>query len=68
MTTAIYSFDVTVSTHDLLKVGVTEVRMWGAPASHHRVVVAAGSRDEAALVAAQMASCRGVCTGVYDRI
>ena len=32
------------------------------------VVVAADSRDEAALIAAQMASCQGVCTGVHDRI
>jgi hypothetical protein len=30
--------------------------------------VAAGDRDEAALLAAQMVGCRGICTGVYDRI
>lgn len=65
---AVFSFDVTVSTHDLLKVGVTAGRFFGCPANHHRVVVSADDRDDAALVAAQMASCHGVCTGVYDRI
>jgi hypothetical protein len=64
----IYSFDVTVSTHDLLKVGVVAVRLPGSSERHHRIVVAAESRNEAALVAAQMASCRWICTGVYDRI
>lgn len=65
---ASYSFDVTVSTHDLLRAGVVAARLPGCPEDHHRVVVAAGSRNEAALIAAQMASCHGVCTGVYDRI
>lgn len=64
----VWSFDVTVSTHDLLKAGVTAGRFAGAPVNHHRIVVAADTRDEAALIAAQMAACHGVCTGVYDRI
>lgn len=63
-----FSFDATVSTHDLLKVGVTEARLPGSPRHHHRVVVEAESRDEAALIAAQMVSCVGICTGLYDRI
>jgi hypothetical protein len=64
----IYSFDVTISTHDLLKAGVTEARLWGSPEHHHRVVVDAPTRNEAALTAAQMVSCHGIYTGVYDRI
>jgi len=63
-----WSFDGTVSTHDLLRAGVTAARLPGGSGRHHRVVVATGSRDEAALIAAQMVSCHGMCTGVYDRI
>lgn len=63
-----WSFDATVSTHDLLKRGVTEARLPGSPHRHHRVVVAAETRDEAALLAAQMVSCTAICTGLYDRI
>jgi hypothetical protein len=62
-----FSFDVTVSTHDLLKLGITEARFVGAEANHHRIVVAAETVEEAALVAAQMASCKYMCTGVYYR-
>jgi hypothetical protein len=64
----VWSFDVTVSTHDLLKAGVVAARLWGSQERHHRIVVAADSRNEAALIAAQMASCTATCTGVYDRI
>jgi hypothetical protein len=66
----IYSFDVTVSSHDLLKRGITEARLPGSPHHHHRVVVAADNRDDAALAAAQMAACipNAMVTGVYDRI
>jgi hypothetical protein len=64
----IYSFDVTVSTHDLLKAGVVTARLPGSPERHHRIVVAADTRNEAALIAAQMTSWWGVCTGVYDRV
>lgn len=64
----VYSFDVTVSTHDLLRAGVTAGRLRGSQERHHRIVVAAGTRNEAALIAAQMASQHGTCTGVYDRI
>lgn len=52
----VFSFDVTVSTHDLLKAGVTEARIPGSRHRHHRVVVEAEDRDTAALIAAQMAS------------
>jgi hypothetical protein len=55
----IFSFDVTVSTHNLLKAGVTEARIYGSPYNHHRIVVAAPDRDTAALVAAQMAGGHG---------
>lgn len=64
----IWAFDVTVSTHDLLQAGVTAARLPGSQERHHRVVIAAESHGEASLLAAQMASCQGVCTGVYDRI
>lgn len=65
----IYSFDATVSTHDLLKAGVTEARLPGSRHRHHRVVVDADDRDEAALIAAQMVSAVwGMCTGLYDRV
>ena len=63
-----FSFDATCSTHDLLKAGVVEARLPGSPHHHHRVVVAAEDRDTAALIAAQMVSCRWLCTGLYDRI
>lgn len=66
----VFAFDATVSSHDLLKAGVTEARLPGSPHHHHRVMVEAESRDEAALIAAQMVSCipGAVCTGLYDRI
>lgn len=66
----VYSFDATVSTNNLLKAGVTEARLAGSPNRHHRVVVEAESRDEAALIAAQMVSCipGAMCTGIYDRV
>lgn len=63
----IYSFDVTLSTHDLLKERVTEAR-YNSPTKHHRIVIAAPDRNSAALLAAQMVCCYAICTGVYDRI
>lgn len=65
----IYSFDATASTHEQLKRGITEARMFGSQHTHHRVVVAAEDRDEAALIAAQIVSCtHTLCTGLFDRI
>lgn len=66
----VYSFDATVSSHDLLKRGVTEARLPGSPHRHHRILIEAETRDEAALAACQMAaSIPGVVvTGIYDRI
>lgn len=66
----VYSFDATVSSHDLLKRGITEARLPGSPHHHHRIVIEAETRDEAALAAAQMASCipGALVTGIYDRI
>jgi hypothetical protein len=66
--TQVFSFDVTVSTHDLLKRGITAGRFVGAPAHHHRIVVSASSFLDAHLIAAQMASLHGVVTGVFVRI
>lgn len=49
----VYSFDVTVSTHGLLRRGVCEARMLNGQ-RHHRVVVEADTVGEASLIAAQM--------------
>ncbi|WP_158881929.1 hypothetical protein [Amycolatopsis anabasis] len=57
----VYGFDVAVSTHDLLRQGVTEARLV-------RVEVAASNRLDASLLAAQMAAVVGMPTAVYDRI
>lgn len=57
-----YEFDVGVSTHDWLRAGVT-IHHWTT------VEVAAASRNEAALIAAQVASCGGwMPTATLDRI
>lgn len=56
-----WSFDVSFSTHDALKAGVTEIG-W------HRVVVSALDRDEAALVACQMVAIHHIPTGCWDRV
>ncbi|MCW2904221.1 MAG: hypothetical protein JWO67_6486 [Streptosporangiaceae bacterium] len=65
----VFSIDVTVSSHDLLRRGVTEARLPGSPHHHHRVVVDAPDLTEAMLTAAQMAaSIPGVMvTGTYWR-
>lgn len=66
----VYSFDVTVSSHDLLKRGVVEARLLFSPHHHHRVVVAADDVVDASLAAAQMAACIPgvVVTGTYLRV
>lgn len=63
-----FTFDVTMSTHEDLRLGRTEVRGFAAEASHHRVVVHADTVAEAFLLASQMASCHGMCTGCYLRV
>lgn len=57
----VFSFDVSISTHALLKQGVTAA--WWT-----RVTVAAHCRDCAADIAAAMAARHGMPTGTYDRI
>lgn len=58
----VFSFDVSFSTHDLLKEGITEWR-W------RRVVVAAPDFTEARLIACQMVIALGwYATGCYVRI
>lgn len=64
----VYSFDVEVSTHDALRHGVLALKLYGAQHPWHRVVVAADTVDEAALIAQQMASCHGMPTGCYLRV
>ena len=65
-----YSFDVTVSSHDLLKRGIVEARLFGSPHHHHRVVIASSNDTDASLAAAQMAACipGAIVTGTYLRI
>lgn len=64
----VFSFDVQVSTHDALQQGHTAIRLAGSPHTHHRIVVEAQDRTEAALVASWMAGRRGMVTAVFDRI
>ena len=65
-----HSFDVTVSSHDELKAGITEAKRRGSQHAHHRIVISGAlSLAEASLLAAQMASVTsGMCTGVSPRI
>lgn len=55
---AVFSFDITVSSHDLLRRGVTEARIpfsgAGPEGRFHRVFVEADSWHEAELVAIEM--------------
>ena len=67
----IVSVDVTLSTHALLRQGITEARIPGSPHHHHRVVVDADSYTEALLTAAHMAHTthpHAMVTGTYLRI
>lgn len=52
---AVYAYEVAISTHDLLKEGVTE-------AAWIHVVASAPTEHEAALTAVQMAACHGMPT------
>lgn len=58
MAMAAFTFDITVSSHDLLKRGVTEARIplsgAGDEARFHRVTVEADSWHDAELVAVEM--------------
>ncbi len=66
----VYAFDATVSSHALLKRGITEARLPGSPHHHHRIVVEAPTVDDAALIAAQMAASipGAIVTGLYYRV
>lgn len=73
----VFSIDVTMSTHDLLRAGVTEATsdelLPGTDQvrhRHHRIVIDALDLTEAMLTAAQMAHTthgRGMVTGTYWR-
>lgn len=66
---AVYSFDVTVSTHDDLKRGVTELKVKGSQHRWHRIVVWADDGGEAFHTAFAMLYVQGwYVTGIYDRI
>jgi hypothetical protein len=58
---SIYEFDVAVSTHDLLRKGITEATLVS-------VQVEAEDHCTASLIATQMASVVGMPTTLYDRI
>jgi hypothetical protein len=64
----VFSFDVEVSDHDHLRRGVLAYPLYQSQHTWHRVVVAADTIDEAALVAQQIACCHGMCTAIYPRI
>lgn len=70
----VYSIDVTMSSHALLKrrpVGITEARLPGSPHHHHRIVIEASDECEALLIAAQMAHTvfgYAMVTGAYLRV
>ena len=57
----VFTYDVAISSHDLLKAGVAE-------AAYVHVVVAAEDDTEGALVACQMAACHGMPTRVYREV
>lgn len=67
----IFSIDVTLSTHNLLRRGITEGRIPGSEHHHHRIVLDAPDPSEAMLTAAQMAHTvfgHAMVTGTYWRI
>lgn len=67
----IVSVDVTLSTHALLKQGITEARIPGSPHHHHRIVVDAQDYTQGLLLAAHMAHTthpHAMVTGLYLRI
>jgi len=60
-----YAVDVTVSTHDDLKAGVVARPRVPGGGAWYRVLISAdevSTDQEAVLLAAQMASCGGMCT------
>lgn len=63
----IFSFDVTCSTFDLLKQGITEAH-YNSTNQHHRIVIEAATIEEAHLTASQWVCQYSICTGVYLRI
>ena len=64
-----HQFDVQVSDHDSLKLGVVAKRLHGSQHTHHRVVVSGSyTFEEAHLIAAQMAAAHGMPTAVLPRI
>lgn len=56
-----YSFDVTLSTHDLLRRGIID-------GAHRRIVVSAPDPTDACLMAAQMAGCEAMVVEVALRV
>ena len=67
----IVSIDVTMSTHALLRKGITEARLPGSPHHHHRIVVEADTYTEALITAAHMAHTthgHAMVTGTFLRI
>ena len=78
--TTVFSFDVEVSNHDLLKEGITAGRFFGAIHNWHRIVIAVTEEDcigykgyvrdpylVASEIALSMAWCHGYPTAIYYR-
>jgi hypothetical protein len=62
-----HQFDVEISTHDLLKKGVTAARLPGEDITHHRVLISAEyPHAEAQIIAAQMRAITAHAGGRID--
>lgn len=65
----VFSFDVKISDHDSLKLGITRKKIHSAQHPWHRIVIVEKNLNEAHLAAAQMAlTIYGYVTAVHYRI
>jgi len=65
----VFIFDVTVSTHDDLKLGIVALRLYGAQTAHHRITVEADSyADALASVGLLATRADRLVTGLYLRV
>lgn len=62
---AVFTVDVEVSSHDLLKRGILATRLHGSQRTWHRILVDADDERDAVLLAAQIAACHGMPTATY---
>lgn len=64
---ALFSFDLTTSSHELLREGIVAGRFFGSEHNHQRVTIEADSWLEASELAILMGMCFGYVTGCYYR-